>query len=69
MVLWLILTKEEILARALNNNCPYIYLGANMSFNPPDKDWEGWDKLINGLLEDGIWVTLDFDVSLLEQVF
>ena len=61
--------KEEILARALNHNCPHIYLGANMSFNPPtDKDWEGWDKLINGLLKDGIWVTLDFDVSLLEQV-
>ena len=60
---------EEILARALNNNCPHIYLGANQSFNPPtDEDWGGWDILINQLLREGIWVTLDFDVSLMEQV-
>lgn len=25
---------KEILARALNNNCPHIYLGANQSFQP-----------------------------------
>ena len=61
--------KEEILARALNNNCPHIYLGANQSFNPPTTDdWMAWDDLITDLLKDGIWVTLDFDVSLLEQV-
>ena len=60
---------EEILARALNNNCPHIYLGANQSFNPPTTDdWMAWDDLITDLLKDGIWVTLDFDVSLLEQV-
>ena len=61
--------KEEILARALNNNCPHIYLGANQSFNPPTTDdWMAWDDLITELVKDGIWVTLDFDVSLLEQV-
>ena len=61
--------KEEILARALNNNCPHIYLGANQSFNPPtEKDWQGWDELIIGLLKENIWVTLDFDVSLIEEV-
>ena len=61
--------KEEILARALNNNCPHIYLGANQSFNPPTTDdWMAWDDLMIDLLKDGIWVTLDFDVSLLEQV-
>jgi len=53
--------KEEILARALNNKCPHIYLGANQSFTPKDSDWEHWDALISGLLQDGIWVTLDFD--------
>lgn len=53
--------KEEILTRALNNKCPHIYLGANQSFNPTDADWEAWDELITGLLQDGIWVTLDFD--------
>ena len=60
---------KEILARALNNNCPHIYLGANQSFNPPtEKDWQGWDELVTGLVQDGIWVTLDFDVSLVEDV-
>ena len=53
--------KEEILARALNNKCPHIYLGANQSFTPGDNDWEHWNLLISGLLQDGIWVTLDFD--------
>lgn len=61
--------KEEILARALNNACPHIYMGANQSFNPPtDEDWQGWDNLITNMLEEGIWVTLDFDVSLAEKV-
>lgn len=57
--------KEEILARALNNKCPHIYLGANQSFNPltTSAEWEKWDQLITGLLKDGIWVTLDFDSS------
>ena len=60
---------NEILARALNNNCPHIYLGANQSFNPPtDKDWTGWNDLITNMLEEGIWITLDFDVSLIEDV-
>tara|TARA_Y100001937_G_C6977402_1_gene266122 strand:- start:136 stop:642 length:507 start_codon:yes stop_codon:yes gene_type:complete len=61
--------KEEILARALNNTCPHIYMGANQSFNPPTKkDWVGWTELITDLLKEGIWVTLDFDVSLTEDV-
>jgi hypothetical protein len=53
--------KEEILSRALNNNCPHIYLGANQSFAPKDNEWDKWDTLITSLLQDGIWVTLDFD--------
>ena len=53
--------KEEILARALNNNCPHIYLGANQSFAPKDSDWDHWNVLITDLLRDGIWLTLDFD--------
>ena len=60
---------NEILARALNNNCPHIYLGANQSFNhPTDNDWIGWNELITNMLEEGIWITLDFDVSLTERV-
>ena len=44
---------KEILARALNNNCPHIYLGANQSFNPshtsqdPDvQSWRDWDFMV-----------------------
>lgn len=53
---------EEILARALNNKCPHIYLGANQSFSPQTSDdWDAWDKMVMPLLREGIWVTLDFD--------
>ena len=61
--------KEEILARALNNACPHIYLGANQSFHPKDSQaWAAWDTLLNDMLKEGIWLTLDFDVSLAEEV-
>ncbi len=60
---------HEILSRALNNHCPHIYLGANQSFDPPtDKDWTGWTDLIINMLDEGIWVTLDFDINLAEKV-
>jgi hypothetical protein len=61
---------KEILARALNNNCPHIYLGANQSFNPShtskdpdDQSWRDWDFLVMELLKNGIWVTLDYDIK------
>ena len=50
---------KEILARALNNKCPHIYLGANQSFEPN----EDWQYMLERLLQGGVWVTLDFDVS------
>ena len=56
---------KEILARALNNNCPHIYLGANMSFAPEtEQDWKDWEYLATALLKDDIWVTLDYPVEL-----
>lgn len=61
--------KEEILARALNNGCPHIYLGANQSFDPQDnEEWIQWDNLILSLLRDDIWVTLDLDIKHAEQL-
>ena len=61
---------KEILARALNNNCPHIYLGANQSFNPTytgqeeeDQSWRDWDFMVMELLKNDIWVTLDYDVK------
>ena len=61
--------KEEILARALNNSCPHIYLGANQSFNPTTiKEYEDWEFIMLALLKDNIWVTLDYDVKHHENV-
>lgn len=61
--------KEEILVQALNNGCPHIYLGANQCFDPQTPaEWREWDELLIGLLKDGIWVTLDFDVKYAEEL-
>jgi hypothetical protein len=66
---------KEILARALNNNCPHIYLGANQSFNPThtgqeeqDQSWRDWDFMVMELLKNDIWVTLDYDVKYHETI-
>ena len=58
--------KEEILARALNSGCPTLFRCQHES-TATENDWQGWDELITGLLKDDI-VTLDFDVSIVEQV-
>ena len=60
---------KEILARALNNNCPHIYLGANQSFKPDSKEeWKEWTFVINTLLDADIWVTLDYPIEMHEDV-
>jgi len=60
---------KEILARALNNNCPHIYLGANQSFHPEtEAEWTEWNFVIGGLVSEGIWVTLDYDIKYHEEV-
>ena len=60
---------KEILARALNNKCPHIYLGANMSFAPEsEQDWKDWEYMVNSLITNEIWVTLDYPVELHEEV-
>ena len=61
---------KEILARALNNDCPHIYLGANQSFAPDntDEDNKEWDHIIMTLVREGVWTTLDFDVADAEWV-
>ena len=61
---------KEVLARALNNDCPHIYLGANQSFKlETENAKQEWDFMLNKLVVDtGIWVTLDFDVKYAEWV-
>ena len=64
---------KEILARALNNNCPHIYLGANQSFeitgeHGTDAEQTAWDLMVNLCIGAGYLVTLDFDLEDLEWV-
>jgi hypothetical protein len=48
----------------------HIYFGANMSFpNPPVDDamtWSKWENMVMPFLKQGIWCTLDIDVSAVE---
>ena len=48
----------------------HVYFGANMSFpNPPIDDamtWSKWENMILPFLNQGIWCTLDLDVSAVE---
>jgi hypothetical protein len=48
----------------------HIYFGANMSFPNPKVDdtmtWSQWENMILPFLEQGIWCTLDLDVSAVE---
>ena len=60
---------KEILSRALNNECPHIYLGANQSFNPTtEEDWNEWDHVISLIVDANIWVTLDYDIKYHEDI-
>ena len=59
----------EVIAKAKKEAVEHIYLGANQSFHPKDsEEWAAWDTLLTDMLKEGIWVTLDFDVSLSEQI-
>lgn len=54
---------EEILKLAKENEVQQIYFGTSQSFNPKSyDDWKTWDSRIRGCLNEGYWVTLDFDV-------
>ena len=46
-----------------------IYFGTSQSFNPATyDDWKMWDNRIQGCLEAGYWVCLDFDVKYAEEI-
>lgn len=47
---------HDILRHASGKNIKHIYLGANKSFaHSPD-----WKDLVDGLIHEGYWVTLDY---------
>lgn len=50
---------REILATAQQNNIHHIYLGANRSF---DVD-KGWNEMVEALLDENYYVTLDYPVE------
>ena len=42
----------------------HIYLGANPFFPPNnDGEWNEWEYIISGLVNENIWVTLDYDLK------
>ena len=61
---------KEVLARAINNDCPHIYLGANQSFSiDTEEEKQEWYYIFDTLIIDtNIWVTLDFDIKHIEFI-
>jgi len=60
---------EHILEWAQRCEVKQIYFGTSQSFNPETyDDWKTWNKLIQGCLEAGYWVCLDFDVKYAEEI-
>ena len=63
---------EEILQQAKRDtDIKHIYFGTSQSFNPGNynyKEWEIWNNRIVGCLDEGYWVTLDFDVKYAEDI-
>jgi hypothetical protein len=53
---------DEIVSKV--SDLKHIYLGTSQCFKPvTTDDWRAWSRMINGLLDIGYWVTLDFDVK------
>ena len=52
------------------HNITHVYFGANQSFpNPSCNDgdtWRSWEAMIDGVLAQGLFATLDLDVSAVE---
>ena len=61
---------EEILQQANRDvDIKQIYFGTSQSFNPSSyEEWKTWDNRIRGCLDEGYWVTLDFDVKYAEEI-
>ena len=52
----------DVMDKAREHDCKHIYLGANQSFNPTNSDQlEDWDDMISVLLDEGWYITLDYD--------
>lgn len=60
---------EKIMDTAATHNINHIYFGANMSFPKTDDFeyqfdvWLPWGQMVEKVLEEDLWATLDIDVS------
>lgn len=60
---------EDILQKAEEYKVKQLYFGTSQSFNPETyDDWKTWDNRIQGCLDAGYWVCLDFDVKHAEEI-
>lgn len=55
---------EDVLTQIEFTGVTHVYLGADGSYFED----EAWDKLVFGLVDSGIWVTLDFDIKSVEWI-
>lgn len=56
--------SQDVIAEAAKHQCTHIYLGTSQSFKPfTIQQWAEWDILIDILLDQDFWVTLDFGVE------
>lgn len=49
--------------------CDHVYLGANMSFDVTENNydqWQPWENMAIPLLKNSYWVTLDIDIKQVE---
>ena len=64
-----ILSVLENTNKNQNTKIRHIYLGTSQSFIPKSyDDWQSWNTMISGLLDAGVWVTLDFDSGYAEEI-
>ena len=64
---------DELLSLAHKNNCTHVYLGANQSFDltgehGSEAENDGWDAMFKAAVDDGLWVTLDFDLEYIDWI-
>ena len=63
---------KEIMKHVANHpdGIQHVYFGANQSFpnlaTDNAKEWKAWSKMISDVLAEGIWATLDLDISCVE---
>ena len=58
---------QEILSRALNEKCTHIHI---CYFDPARFDqWKLWEELLLHICENGVKLTLEFDVKYTEDIF